>query len=490
MKIQNSLDFRPLRAGVGRCDITTEDPERRVRDRLFAKALVFDDGSVRLAIVTMDAVAIGGICEIGDDFLPQLRERVERELGIPGSHVMVNASHTHPPEPILCPAEALLERTFNAIREATANLVAVRVGAGAGREDRISMNRDLRLKDGRHWSIRHANPCPPDEEVAGVGPVDPEIGILRVDRLDGTPLAAVYHFACHLLFGDPESSVTANFTGIASRLIEDCVGHGVTAFFLQGACGDVIDVGFKDFSRCRDIEPFGLMLGAGVLRPFGQIPTGPGRIGIISERITLPRRSDSATHMERLRCEQQALLDSLRFTSLNLDSFLRLYLQHSLRPDYPAADAYAYLQAASIGNTDLVAMDAFNRKQIEKYLHGIRVMERLAAIQDELATFARHEEINAKSGSKTVDAEIQGLRIGEFVLLSAPIEVLVEVGLAIKKASPHPYTYVTGFSNGYLHYGSRSDAYDKGGYEVTECFLAPEWQAIFEARSHDILQRI
>src|SRR3989304_5357819 len=98
-----------LRAGVARSDVTTQNkltrvpdplyatnppPENNpppVLDRLYAKALVLDDGKTRLAIVTIDCVAIGGICDIGDDFLPKLRARIENELKLPGADGLVNA---------------------------------------------------------------------------------------------------------------------------------------------------------------------------------------------------------------------------------------------------------------------------------------------------------------------------------------------------------------------------------------------------------------
>ena len=54
------------------------------------------------------------------------------------------------------------------MRRAAGSMTPVRVGSGVGREDRIMMNRTLRLANGRHWTIRHTNPCPPDDEVVGV----------------------------------------------------------------------------------------------------------------------------------------------------------------------------------------------------------------------------------------------------------------------------------------------------------------------------------
>ena len=107
-----------LRAGVAKSDITTSAEGVRINDPLYAKALVMDDGTTRLAIVAMDVTAIGGIGEVGDDFLPNLRARIERELGIPARNVLVNASHNHPPCRLLCEPPEQLERTFDAVRRA------------------------------------------------------------------------------------------------------------------------------------------------------------------------------------------------------------------------------------------------------------------------------------------------------------------------------------------------------------------------------------
>ncbi len=477
-----------LLGGVGRREITTRAPGRRVRDPLFARALVFDDGATRFALVTLDVVAIGGICEVPDTFLPRLREQVAAELGI--AQVMVNASHTHPPEPILCSPDVLLSQTLAAVREAVQGLEPVRVGAGRGREERISMNRNLRLKNGGHWTVRHGNPSPPEEEVAGLEEVDAEVGILRVDRADGTPLAVLCHFACHLLFGDPHGSVSANFPGVALKMIEECVGGGVMGFFVQGAAGDVVDVGFKAFHQCRDVEPLGLMLGRAVLRELGGIATAPAKVTVHTACVALPRRTDSREQMAALQAEQRELLASLRGCALNFKTFLGLYLSHRLWPQTPGAELHSYLVAEKAGNPDLVEMDEYNRSQIARYEQNLRAMERLATIEDELATYTRHEEINTASGSPVEETELQVVRIGEFVLLGAPIELLTEVGLAVKRASPHPYTFVAGFTNGYMHYGPRPEAYAKGGYEVIECYLAPEWCALFEAKAGELLREL
>ena len=475
-----------LLAGAAKSEITACGPGVAVNDPLYAKALVLDDGATKVVIIAMDVTAIGGrkisqgmLPDVGEEFLPNLRRRIENELKISGGNVLVNASHTHPSGRMLCSDEEQVARTFDAVRRAAANMVEVRIGSGSGHEDRISMNRTLRLKNGKHWTIRHTNPCPPDEDVEGLGPVDHEIGIIRIDRLDGTPLAVAYNFACHLLFGDYQGHITANIPGYASKVIEETIGGGAMALFLQGAGGDVCDVHFKDFNRPRDVEQLGTMLGLSTLQALGKIETKDAKLNVISETIRLPRRADIPERIQALRKEQSELLESLRFTSLNFKSFLPLYLKYT--------DSSSCPHDEQAGDQKLAEMNAFNRKNINKYLRNIRAMEDLSRIEDDIATLNKHQAINYQSGESTIDAEVMGVKIGDCVLISAPAEALVEIGLNIKKASPCKHTFMAAFSNGYMHYGPPASYYDKGGYEVTECLLAPEWQEIYEKTAGKII---
>ena len=95
---------------------------------------------------------------------------------------------------------------------------SVRVGVGIGHEDRIQENRRLKLSSGKEVDVRHAYSMPADDEVAAVGPIDPEIGILRLDRKDGSTLAVVYNFACHPIQGVPGNANTADITGFSSEV--------------------------------------------------------------------------------------------------------------------------------------------------------------------------------------------------------------------------------------------------------------------------------
>jgi hypothetical protein len=167
-----------------------------------------------------------------------------------------------------------------------------------------------------------------------------------------------------------------------------------------------------------------------------------------------------------------------------------MYLKHRVNPRHPAESSSCYLQGTKIRDDGYAAMDDLNRGNQAKYLRNIRAMEELARIQDDIETLTKHQAINAAAGVSNIPAEVQGIKIGDCVLIASPAEVLTEVGLNVKKASPYEHTFLAAFSNGYLHYGPPAADYDKGGYEVTECLLAPEWQQLFEVKANEIIRRL
>ena len=67
---------------MAKIDITNPQAGR-VNDPCFAKALVLRQGDVTAVLVTVDAVAIGGIGAIRDTFLASVRHELEKDPGIP-----------------------------------------------------------------------------------------------------------------------------------------------------------------------------------------------------------------------------------------------------------------------------------------------------------------------------------------------------------------------------------------------------------------------
>jgi hypothetical protein len=98
-----------LLAGASKVDITNRDG--LVNDPLYVKALVLKSDQTTLVIITVDAVAIGEIGYIDNDYLGKVRSRIKKELGIESTNVMINASHCHG---IVC--KDVDVRTFQAVR--------------------------------------------------------------------------------------------------------------------------------------------------------------------------------------------------------------------------------------------------------------------------------------------------------------------------------------------------------------------------------------
>jgi hypothetical protein len=481
-----SVSAAQLRAGAAKVDVTSTQAGP-ANDRLYVKALVVKADATTAVIVTVDAVAIGGIGPIGNDYLARVRARVEKELQIPPANVLVNASHCHGQ---VCGDVA--ERTFQAVKEAAQNLVPVTVGAGAGREGRIMENRRLRLKDGREADVRHAYALPADEEVAGVGPIDPQIGVLRLDRSDGRALAVVYNFACHPIMGVPSGGNTADITGFASRVIEDNLGEGAVALFVQGCAGDVNPVFYKSVDQPRDAEPLGNLLGLSTLRALRGVKTrDDGRLKVVSRVVKLPR-ADLGRRIASMEVEQTALVQSLKGTSLNLKTFLPLAVKYGLSRDFPSYYSHHYLHERATGQGGLDRLDAENRKNMEEYVANILTMEKLTRLQTNLALLRKHQADNVASGERTVDAELLALRVGDFVLATFPGELTVQTGLDVKKASPHPLTFVAGYTNGYLYYAPTAEQLKNvgGAQEDSDCLLAPEWHKLYEDAAAEMLKTL
>jgi len=479
-----------LRAGAAVQSLMTDKPSVAVHDPLCTKAVVLDNGSTRIAVVATD------LGDASDELVADVRRLVQQQVSIPPGNVLINASHNHRTQGQA--AEDAAERIAQAVSRAADSMVPVKIGIGKGREDRITMNRRLQLKDGKEWTIRRANPSPRDEDVMGVGPMDPEIGILRLDRVDGGTLAVLYDFACHPYAGVPDGGVTADLPGFASRVVENGLsGEDTLALFLQGAAGDITPIRYKDWHAPPHTEQLGTMLGLSVLEAARQaVMTDDSRLQVLTETAELPRRTDLEQCLAALEVQQEDILQSFTGvgcgeygteTSLNFKTFLPLYLKHVMDPDFPSYSSYLYMQEKKVGTDDLQHLDAENKQRIGKYLESIHNMERLIRIRNKRQLIQRQIE---KGEEGPLQAEVQVMRIGDFVLVSFPGETFSEVGLYIKRQSPFEFTFLASYSNGSIGYAPTADAYGGDAYEDTLTRLAPEWQAMYEKKALEMIGKL
>ena len=473
-----------LRAGAAKIEITNKKA-LPPRDPLYVKALVLKSDTTTAVLVTLDAVAVGEIGHVPNDYLEKVRARLRKELDIPPAAVIVNASHCHG-----VPCADVDEKTVEAVKAAHANLVPVKVGVGVGSESRVSENRRLRLKSGKEADVRHAYSLPPDDEVVGVGPIDPRIGVLRVDELDGRTLAVVYHFACHPIMGVNGDGNTADLVGFASKVIEDSTG--AVALFVQGCGGDINPVRYKDVHHPRHAEPLGNTLGLSLLQAVRKITCAAGApLAVCNDPLALPR-ADHAERIEALAAEHARLVKNLKGTTLNLKSFLELSAKYNSSKDFPSFDSHLYLTEKDQGRADLRQLDEANRRDLRAYAENVLTMEKLTRVQTNLALLRKHEATNRAAGRAPLKVEVAGLRVGEFVLVTFPGELTVEIGLNVQKSAAHKTTFVSGYTNGYLYYTPTAAQLRNTGEAQEDCdtVVAPEWEQLFYAKAADTLKAL
>jgi neutral ceramidase len=70
--------------------------------------------------------------------------------------------------------------------------------------------------------------------------VDPTVGVIRIDRMDGSPLAILVNYACHpVIIGEDALQYSADFPGVMTKTVEQAFQGKAVALFLQGAGGDI-----------------------------------------------------------------------------------------------------------------------------------------------------------------------------------------------------------------------------------------------------------
>ena len=272
-----------LKAGVAKVDITPPVGTRMwgyfdrlggaqgTWDPLYARILVLASGDTRLAYVDLDLGRTFGAAS-----LESLRSAAKAAAGI--DDVIVQATHTHAGPVILDdypngrPAweTEVLKRIAQAIGEAARQAVPVRLGVGYGAAF-IGYNRRAVGSDGSVsmlWS---------NTTKAPTYPVDPLVAVLRLDQMDGQPLAILVNYAAHpVTFGSDNLRYSADFPGVMCEMVEKAFGGKPLAFFVQGASGDinVYDAGTPvNFDVMARVKWAGEALGKAAVETAQQIHT-------------------------------------------------------------------------------------------------------------------------------------------------------------------------------------------------------------------------
>lgn len=232
------LGAAEFRAGVAKADL---DPppglpmagysvrySKGTLDPLEARVLALSDGTRTIALVTLD------LCF---PFDPPIMDEIRAGVRGTVDEVIFHASHTHSGPTYSAAPEAAkhaVPRVVAAVKAAAQSMVPAKIGTGWG-EVYIGFNRRYLKPDGAVQMFWRNEP-----KVSTTFPVDPTVGVIRLDGLDGAPLAVLVHYSCHPVVLGPENlDYSADYPSEMRRYVEQELGGGVMAFFLQGAPGDI-----------------------------------------------------------------------------------------------------------------------------------------------------------------------------------------------------------------------------------------------------------
>ncbi len=230
-------------AGVARVEITPpvgyvmggyaarQGPSTGVHDPLNATVLLLKADGVSIAIVSCD------LRSFPSERIVMLTR--ERKLA---DHVLIAVTHNHSgpmtwedkswPSPNASWFAETEDKILRAIEEASKKLFPARVSAGFGE---IYLGHNRRKVDGEgkvtmFW--RNAERLP-------TSPIDPTVGVIRVDDESGKPRAVIVNYACHaVVLGPDNRQISADYPGYLARRIEREL-PGALCLFTQGGAGDI-----------------------------------------------------------------------------------------------------------------------------------------------------------------------------------------------------------------------------------------------------------
>lgn len=278
-----------LRAGVGKADITPpigtplggyEDrkgrPSTGVHDPIMAKALVLDDGTTRIAILTTDLVGTN----------PKMVRKLAEETGFPQDHLLVCASHTHSGpgaygEGVFANIAlgAYQPKVFDEIEAGMAR--ALKQALGALQPARLAIGESelpTFMRNRRKARIK-----------------DPALWLMRVDTADGKPLAALVNLTAHgTVLDEHNMEFSGDWMGTTQAVMEKEV-PGLLALYSNGAEGDISPNTPADSSNFAGAAAHGEIGAKAALELYRALkPEREAHLGVKTSSIDLPKGLFSA----------------------------------------------------------------------------------------------------------------------------------------------------------------------------------------------------
>lgn len=418
-----------LRAGAAAVDITpVEWPVRVIgnfgltmaesaHDPLHARAMVLEDGGVRIAIALIDS------CYVKREELDEIKAAASKSTGIPAARMLISATHTHSAPPSRAAegsalearyVRRLIEKAAESIMQANARLAPARIGWGSTPVPEELFNRRWFRKPGtvppspfgETTDIVQMNPPGGSPDLLHpAGGTDPGFSVVSIQTADGKPLALLANYSLHYVGGVPGKEVSADYFGEFSRAVAADLAPGDAGFVAMLTNGTSGDVNNIDFIHPR-----------GRAEPYERIRTVAGKMAGHAARLARSVEYRDAAPVKMAEAELQL---AYRRPTAEQARFAKASLAEPDEKKLPR-NAKAYAERA----------------------------ERLAA------------------GPAHAMLKLQAVNIGGLGIAAIPCETFTEIGITLKELSPLRPTFTIELANGHYGYLPTPRHFDLGGYET------------------------
>jgi len=293
-----------FRASVVKVDITPDAPQwllgygprqsTGVHDHIFHRIVAMDDGKTQFFLVSTD------ICLVSPSVYDEVTKRLAAETGIKPIQVWWSTTHTHAAPEVGPPGvgavfmgeryehdhnteySARTEKALiDGIKEARAKLQPARLGVGLGFAN-ATINRRALDKEGE--AFLGLNPY---------GPVDHQIGLIRIEKADGSPLAFIANYAMHgTVLGDENNKITGDAPGIVAEYVEQQLGAPM--LYINGAAGNIAPIYtvYPDFESGH-LSQFRALLGDRIIEANSRLgpTTSDVQLNLGEKIVETPRKA-------------------------------------------------------------------------------------------------------------------------------------------------------------------------------------------------------